>query len=327
MTRGKKLLALAAALLVIIIAALLISRLSAESESAAEAEDDTSVQILSFSADTLTELEWTYSGESVALGYDGETWSYTADSAFPVDASYPNAIVKRLASLTATRTIESPSDLAQYGLDEPELTVSYTADGESRTVSIGSENAIGGSRYIALDGDANVYLVDSELAELISYGLMDIVQLEEIPDMSDLLSFELVIDDMVWQLDYVTTVTMVDDREMSESTWYLGSTVLDTDAANETAGLITGLQWLTCADYNAADLSDYGLDAPAATVTVTYTDSDDAEQSFTLEIGGEADYGHYARISGSAMVYTIDPSILQQLEALTMDYLENGAEE
>lgn len=78
-------------------------------------------------------------------------------------------------------------DLAQYGLEEPECTITVTADTET-VISVGSETSLDGLRYVSI-GDGSVYLVDSGIYSSFCYGLYDLGAKEAIPDMSDLVSF------------------------------------------------------------------------------------------------------------------------------------------
>lgn len=92
-----------------------------------------------------------------------------------------------LEELTSSKTIEAPDDLAEYGLDEPECSISVTAEAET-TIDIGGETSLDGLRYVSI-GNGNVYLVSSDLLTNFSCGLYDLVSKEAVPDMSDLVSF------------------------------------------------------------------------------------------------------------------------------------------
>ena len=80
-----------------------------EDESTAE---DTSYIIFSLDPDQVTQLSWTYEDSTVTLTKDeNSNWSYPDDEAFPLDASYPDAMVQALKEVSATKTIESPENL------------------------------------------------------------------------------------------------------------------------------------------------------------------------------------------------------------------------
>ena len=72
-----------------------------------------------------------------------------------------NGAAVRMAQLTASQLITNVTDLVQYGLDTPALTVTLTiSNGQKITLYAGSETPVGGNRYLRLAKDpASVYLV------------------------------------------------------------------------------------------------------------------------------------------------------------------------
>ena len=176
--------------------------------------------------------------------------------------------------------------------------------------------------------------MDSGIYSSFCYGLYDLVAKEAIPDMSDLVSFTAERASGTLAIDYL------EDSGLAYSDRYTyfaddggEYTALDSTLAGDFVSQMTGLTWGECVDYKAGlkDLADYGLDAPAVTVTVNYiettevetneTDEDgnpvyetrEEEKSFTLELGDYAGEGVYARIAGSEMVYLIDSAICDSL--------------
>ena len=238
-----------------------------------------------------------------------------------------------LEELTSSKTIEAPDDLAEYGLDEPECSISVTAEAET-TIDIGGETSLDGLRYVSI-GDGNVYLVSSDLLTNFSCGLYDLVSKEAIPDMSDLVSFTVETASGTLDIEYLEDSGLAyTDRY----TWFSLAdgeyTALDNELTEDLVSLVTGLSWGECVDYDAdvKDLGDYGLDTPSVTVSVSYiettevetneTDEDgepvyetrEEEKTFNLELGSySADGGCYARIAGSEMIYLIDAGVCDSL--------------
>ena len=176
MKRGKKLLILAAVLIVVAGGAFAALEFIPDEE----AEVTESEVIYSLDAATLTNLSWTCDGETVSFDYNGEDWTYADDADFPLDPTRLNTMLSTLEEVTASKTIEAADDLAQYGLEEPECTITVTADAET-VISVGSETSLDGLRYVSI-GDGSVYLVDSGIYSSFSYGLYDLVAEEAIGD-------------------------------------------------------------------------------------------------------------------------------------------------
>lgn len=334
MTRGKKLFVLLLALVILTGVTLLVAHLVPdEDESTAE---DTSYIIFSLDPDQVTQLSWTYEDSTVTLTKDeNSNWSYPDDEAFPLDASYPDAMVQALKEVSATKTIESPENLADYGLEEAACAISVTAGDSTYELRIGDETGLGGQRYLSL-GDGNVYLVDADLLEDFSLGLYDIVSMESIPSMTDLTSVSIETTSGTLTLDYLEDSGLAYSNQY---TWFWNQdgeeTPLDTDLAEDLVSTVTGLTWNACVDYQADEdsLGTYGLDIPAATITVEYTESTQVEtnetdengdpiyetqetpSTFVLELGDYDGDTCYARISGSSMVYRVDGTVADTLLA------------
>lgn len=157
-----------------------------------------------------------------------------------------------LEELTSSKTIEAPDDLAEYGLDEPECSISVTAEAET-TIDIGGETSLDGLRYVSI-GDGNVYLVSSDLLTNFSCGLYDLVSKEAIPDMSDLVSFTVETASGTLDIEYLEDSGLAyTDRY----TWFSLAdgeyTALDNELAEDLVSLVTGLSWGECVDYDAVE--------------------------------------------------------------------------
>lgn len=150
-------------------------------------EEEDSTVVFSLDADAITALTWTYSGETVSLSHKDGTWGYE-DPDCPIDQSYPENMAYALEKITSDRTIEAPEDLSEYGLDEPQCTVDIAAGEDSYQLLIGDETTLDGLLYLST-GDGNVYLVSSGLLSAFSYGLYDIIDMEDIPSITDVSSF------------------------------------------------------------------------------------------------------------------------------------------
>lgn len=307
MKRGKKLGILLLALVILCGAAFVAKQLNTDVADAGE-EEDTSVTILSVDASQVTELSWEYT-ESLSFTYDGESWAYAGDDAFPLDESYLEAIMTALSDLSAAKAIENVEDFDQYGLADPACTVTVEADSQI-VLTIGDESSAGDSLYVSI-GDGNVYMVDVSLLDNFAYGLYDLVDTESIPTMSNVTSLTIDAETQSLELVYLENSGLA----YSDSyTWFLKTgddyTTLDTELTETLLSTFTGLSWVSCVDYNAQDLSLYGLDSPAATITIAYTTTEEAsEETFVLEIGSYSDSYCYARIAGSNMVYLVDAAI------------------
>ena len=276
MKRGTKLLILLAVLAVVGLGAWLAARYTAQLEAE---EESAGVAVLSIDTETVTALGWTHDGETVSLACADGQWTYADSDVCPIDQSYPQDMVDTLAEVLAQETIAEPEDLASYGLDDPQCTVTLTADGTDYELLIGDETVLGGQLYLST-GDGSVYLVDTSLLDAFTYGLYDIIQMEEIPAMEDVSA--LTIDGETRTME----IRRQEDNGLAYSddyVWFLAEggdwLALDTDLTESLVETVTGLTWQSCVSYDASeeDLASYGLDTPAVTAAVTYTVTEEDE--------------------------------------------------
>lgn len=335
MNRSKKLLILLLALAIVAAGAVLVKVLTAETQ-----EESTAETIFSLDPDQVTRLSWTYAGETIALVDSGDSWGYEADSRFPLDESYLDNMLTALSEISSEKTIEAVEDWDQYGLEDPVCTVEVTTD-SVQELKIGDETGLGGQRYLSI-GDGNVYLVDEGILDSFTYGLYDLVQMEEIPSMTNVRSLVIQSGGETLEIEHLENsgLTYSDyyDWFAKEGQTY---TTLDTDLTDSLVNTVTGLSWEKCASYYVSEdgLDTYGLADPAAVVTVNYTEtvrqetgetdengdpvyeSVTADRAFVLELGIQEGYICYARLAGSTMVYQISINVFEAVIDASTDSL------
>lgn len=332
MTRGKKLVLLLLVLAILMVATILVMELVPDDQTS---EEETAYTIFTLDMDQVTGLSWTYDGEEVTLARDEENnWTYPADGAFPLDQSYPDAMVQTLSEIQAYRTIENPEDLSSYGLEDPLCAITVEAD-QTWQLALGDETSLGGQRYLSL-GDGKVYLVDADLLDDFALGLYDIVEQETIPSMTEVTNVQIQAGDSTLTLDYLEESGLA---YSDQYVWFWNQdgeeTALDTSLTESLVQTVTDLSWNRCVAYQATEeqLSQWGLDAPAVTVTVSYVESSQVEtnqtdengdpvyetqetaKTFTLELGDYDGDACYARLAGSSMVYQVDGTVRDTLAA------------
>ena len=343
MKRKNKLISLAALFLVILGVYFVISALTAEE--AGEEVASESITLTSIDSDTLASMQWEYNGEAITLSYSDEQWSYNEDSDFPLDQSIAEAMASAVINVSATRKLEDIEDISEYGLKEPVSTIKVACDDGSETnFKIGNINNSTGEYYVQLNEEDTVYTVDSTLYTAFSYGLYDLIDMEELPLISDITSFKVVSQDKAYEL-----VNIEDSSDISYTNdyyWFLKEAnkelkAIDEYKAESLQGQITSLSWVECVAYNAEqkDLEEYGLDNPEITVNITYiitetvdtgetdddgnaiTETKEEEVNFKLLIGDSEDGYSYAMIDGSDMIYTILESVSDELKNGSYDTL------
>lgn len=305
MNRSKKLLILGLVLLALCGGTLAASRLTLEAP--AQTETETATTIFTLAPETVTSLQWEYR-EDLTFHRDGEGWVYEESDAFPVDGSYLEAILAALSQVDSYKTIENIENWDTYGLEIPVCTISLTAD-TTYDLAIGIETTLGGQRYFSI-GDGRVYLVDSTILEPFQYTLYDLIAPQEMPQVEQVTAMTVTTPEGSYTLRYDPDSgrTYSDDY-----VWFWEDTALDTGEAESLIGVVTQLSLSQCENYQAQDLSQYGLEEPSLSVTVY----DNGVESYTLPISAPEGGSCYVQLPGTHMVYTIDDAIYETLRYTT----------
>lgn len=329
MKRSKKLIVLIAILVVLVVAVTIISKLTAPQPTTADGNDIS----LAIEPGTITKLAWDYGGESLSISRDGEIWSYDGDSAFPLDQDYPEAMLDTLKRLSASRMLENPAGMSEYGLDTPSLVITVTADGTETVLQVGDMNAVTSEYYLTIGTDGAVYLIDSKLSDAFSKGLYDIVQLEGFSSITS-------VDRMTIQngSGVLEIYSEEDPADTSALLWYaLGEDgepiALDAGAANTLVNYSRGFTWDACVNYRATaeDLTEYGFDGTVrVTMEYTATAEDGTETTGVVDLLFGDPVGEeqrYAKLVDSDMVYVASAARISGILDTTLDSLLSGADE
>jgi hypothetical protein len=117
------------------------------------------------------------------LAKEKEDWNLVAPLADKANSSAVTSLLSSLAGLKAERTLEAKEvKLADYGLDQPPLSLSVTSEGGAEiTLKMGSEMPLGNNRAALVGGD-KIYLVSKFIStdldkELAGWRSNDLAQI------------------------------------------------------------------------------------------------------------------------------------------------------
>ncbi|MCD8148369.1 MAG: DUF4340 domain-containing protein [Clostridiales bacterium] len=248
--------------------------------------------ILSLDQGTLTSVSWTYEEETLEFEQTDDVWYDSNDADFPVNQETLEDFLSWFEEVHACFIIDDVEDYSQYGLEDPQCTVTLTTEDEEIVVSIGDYSTMDEQRYIEI-GDGKVYLVEEDILEDISTERDDFMQQDEIPSIVTL--EEMTVSgkadlDAVYDPDGSYSYTdSYNYYQVEDDGTYL---MLDDSLMESYLSSLASLSLTDYVTYTASDvdLSDYGLDDPVYTITVTGTteveveteeDEEDEESSDT----------------------------------------------
>lgn len=330
MKRGSKLLILCGVLVVLGACYFGVRQLTADPDA-----DEEGIALAAPEAPT--QLSWTDDSGSLTLESGEDGWTWTDDAAFPLDQTVPEDMTAALSSASASRQIDAPESLEDYGLDEPALTISVLdEDGTEYTYAFGEVNDMTGEYYLLYNGDeSTVYLMDSQLYDAFSMDLYDMVEMEALPEFGSVTALSVEQPGGSLALRYEEDSSALSYN--SNKHWFLeqGDSLLalDSTKVSSLTSAVTGLYWQSCVNYDAdaEELAAWGLDDNATVVTAVYTAAIDEgeetaeEETFTLRLGNSGTDGTYAMLDGSSMVYLISTDTADSLRYASYSSLRSDS--
>ena len=287
MKKYKSLVILLIVLVVLVVAYVVTGQLKKKS---AEKENEQK-QIAVLDMSDITSIQYTNGTDTMSFIKEGGTWYSESDKELPLQQSSLKTMAETFGTLSANRELTDGDTLADYGLEEPQYTITLKdADGEQQNIYTG--NAAGEDYYMTVGDKEKIYTVDYSVVNAMNFDLDSMLQKDTFPSIG---------------ADNIKKVTIT---KVGETTEYDADNSDQSDDITAIGGGLGAAYFVDCVDYSvqADELAQYGLDeAQRTTVTVVYTDSDDKEQTFTLYVGGrdESDAYNYVQMDGSKMVNTM----------------------
>ena len=253
---------------------------SKEEKTESSSEEESKTEVFSVKTDDIKSLEFIVDKKEVTFEKKDDSWVKKDETAFPVNQTTLDSAASAIEKVEADRVLKKVDDLTEYGLDSPSNTVTVdTSDGTTK-FNIGDENTSTNQYYISKDDDdSTVYVVAADTVTPFMKSLYDYAQGEDFPTIDS---------------STVKKVQVSEDKDSyvleensDGATWDVSSdgssdkeTADTTAAGNVTSGL-GSFAFDQFVNYDAEDLSQYGLDKPYATITVDYQEEvkDDSSDS------------------------------------------------
>ena len=257
---------------------------SKEEKAESSSEEESKTEVFSVKTDDIKSLEFIVDKKEVTFEKKDDSWVKKDETAFPVNQTTLDSAASAIETVEADRVLEDVEDLAEYGLDSPSNTVTVdTADGTTK-LNIGDENTSTNQYYISRDDDdSTVYVVAADTVSPFMNSLYDYAQGEDFPtiDSSTVKKVQVSEDKDSYVLeensDGATWDVSGDGSSDKESA--------DTTAAGNVTSGLGSFAFDQFVNYNAEDLSQYGLDKPYATITVDYQEEVEDDSTDSTESG------------------------------------------
>lgn len=295
----------------------------------AEEAESSGMDVIQMDASSIVNFSFKIGDNFAEFSKDGDEWKNQEDSEFPVDQEAVETLLNDLLSFTAKRKLEAVDGLSEYGLEDPSNTIRLTDESGTETeILVGSRNQSTGDYYVSLAEAPNtVYVTASDLSSILPGSVMELAESEAYPAVSssDIVEIQVKKEQGSYTLAY----------EEEEANWSVTgedgiSYSAEYQQVSSLASTLSGMVYSGLMDYNAEDLSVYGLDQPAAEIYIRYKEEieeeeeepETVEKNFTLYVGNQDENGnYYVRMEGSGQVHRVSSeSLSSALENNSVNY-------
>ncbi|MGQ9684165.1 MAG: DUF4340 domain-containing protein [Anaerolineae bacterium] len=122
----------------------------------------------SLAASQVTALRVQAGEQDTALARSGDGWAFEGPTAGPADGARIERVVEDLSVLSPQRTFTDTTSLAEFGLEQPTLTVTLRAsDGATRVLLVGSTNPQQTGYYARVQDGSSVHLLPGYVVEAV----------------------------------------------------------------------------------------------------------------------------------------------------------------
>lgn len=142
----------------------LVLLLVSQKEKKQEEEENAALSTV-VDADVSKITKFSYQVDNVTYTYekDGEEWICTNDTSIDLEESQVETLLSNLSGVTTDTVFSDYESLEDYGLSEPENTISFTEDGEETILYLGEYNGILQKYYLKAEGKDEIYMLDGTL--------------------------------------------------------------------------------------------------------------------------------------------------------------------
>lgn len=167
-------------LLLCIVAYFLATRYAKQQEQHdKDSETQGQVNLTVIDPDDVDAFSYIADGTTYSYTKNKDTWTCENDTSLKMDADSIATLLGNLKKITAAEAIDDYDSIADYGLDQPQNTITVTCGNETTTIDIGDYNEMLQEYYIKISGDDKIYLADSTLKDAFSKKPDTMVQQEE----------------------------------------------------------------------------------------------------------------------------------------------------
>ena len=176
--QAKKLLAMVC-LLIVLIGSYFLVKYIQENKANDNADEILEIVLVDTVKDDVNKLSYEYEGETYSFEKVDGTWYDVNDHSKTIEQFKITNMVSMLSPLKASQQIDDVTDMSQFGLANPAMTISWETANSSNKILVGNYNSISDVQYICFESDDTVYTTTSSTVHVFKKTWDDLVEVAE----------------------------------------------------------------------------------------------------------------------------------------------------
>ncbi len=288
------------------------------------------VTISALSVDSLQSIELASRPGTIELDDVEGIWKIVKPAVLAVKQGPLQDLLYSVTNLSSERVIEEhPANLAQYGLEPPEVTVRlHLTTGEVRELYLGNMTPAGDSYYLMARGDSRVFTVREHHGTYFHYMIQDLWEGGRTPiDAGNVVFLKLARQGKtVVQLErteelYRSSIEFRPNALSVVYPWAAAPKPVDSVAVTGFASSLSALRSEVAVDANPGDKAPYGLDHPSAELQLV-DNTGNKLHVFTGTVDGPV---LFLQFEGDPTVYAGDARLLDLLNVDPFQFVNKYA--
>lgn len=141
--------------------------------------EDTDIVVADVTSEEIQRLTYDYDSEHNILVKKQDVWYDEEEESLSINQTLVENMLASISPLKAVSRIDDVTDLEQYGLKNPQRTISFETASQTYQYQVGDYNSVSGIYYLKEPESNTVYVVSSVTVTRFNKSLEDLVESAE----------------------------------------------------------------------------------------------------------------------------------------------------